>query len=537
LTVRSLSFTLVCLASAPAVWGQQLDAFNARGIDVVPTKFSPSLNSGLALEGGELDVPKAFLLQAMVDFNFGLMSVKRGEDRLGDLIPFRADVHLMGAYQLHPRVEVSADVPITVAQIHQFGLLANEGLAVQVPQAAGLGNPRLMGRVQLVRQNEWPIAGLVAALEVRAPIGNAASFMADRGFVFAPRLAAERAFGPVRILANVGWRFRTAPGRFMNLYVGHEFTAGAGAAWALPDVSSFRNTQLVGEVHVATPAEAPFTFAAADSLKTPLEMLIGVRTSLANLCGVQLSIGKGLGPSGYGREAFRLVLSISAGGRPDPDDDGDGIPNPLDACPTRPEDFNGIDDSDGCPEAEEPDRDHDLTPDAVDACPDTPGPVDLDGCPDKDGDLIPDPVDKCPDQPGPAALDGCPPPPEEEKVVLEAERIRINDQIQFEFGSAKIEPRSYALLNDVVAVLNKNPTVGPVRIEGHTDNVGPRAFNLNLSKSRAKSVKRYLIDQGVAAERLRSEGFGFDRPVAPNDTALGRAKNRRTEFKVLETEP
>jgi outer membrane protein OmpA-like peptidoglycan-associated protein len=82
--------------------------------------------------------------------------------------------------------------------------------------------------------------------------------------------------------------------------------------------------------------------------------------------------------------------------------------------------------------------------------------------------------------------------------------------------------------------LEKNKDVGPVIIEGHTDNVGSRAYNTDLSKRRAKAVETYLVSKGIAAKRLRSDGFGFDKPVAPNDTPLNRAKNRRTEFKVVD---
>ena len=180
------------------------------------------------------------------------------------------------------------------------------------------------------------------------------------------------------------------------------------------------------------------------------------------------------------------------------------------------------------------DRDGDGVLDVTDKCPDVPGVAALMGCPDRDGDQIPDVADQCPDQPGPPSLNGCPPPDNEEPVVLESERIRINNQILFEFGSDRIDPKSLPLLDDVAKVLKANPEVGPVLIEGHTDNIGSRAINLDLSKRRARSVELYLTSKGVNRERLRSEGYGFDRPVAPNDTPLNRARNRRTEFKLLD---
>ena len=72
-----------------------------------------------------------------------------------------------------------------------------------------------------------------------------------------------------------------------------------------------------------------------------------------------------------------------------------------------------------------------------------------------------------------------------------------------------------------------------IEISGHTDNVGSAAYNQNLSEARAKSVVDYLIKHGIAANRLHFKGHGFEQPIATNDTEEGRAKNRRTEFKII----
>lgn len=533
-TPRLISLLALTLATAAGAQSTGLDPFTTRGIDLVPIKFTPTMDSGLALEGGELLLTRSFQLQAMLDFNVGILAAKNGTERLGDLMPFRTDLHIMGAYQLHPRIEVSADLPFTIAQINNFALLEQQGFNTPAPAAAAVGAPRILGRVQILKQSELPIVGLAGVLEVRFPIGGIDSFTSDRGFVFAPRLAIERSIGPVRLLGNVGWRLRTAPGRFINLYVGQEFTLGGGAIVELPTVGKFQNNQLIAELNLATPAEAPFTFTEAEALKTPFEALVGLRTLIGSHWGAQLSVGKGLGANGYGRETIRVALAISYQSVPDPDDDNDGIPNRVDGCPDQPEDKDGVADDDGCPDEQEPDRDGDGVPDTIDACPDVPGPQQYDGCPDKDGDQVPDNIDKCPDEPGPADREGCPPPEEEEAVVVESERIRINNQILFEFGSDRIDPRSFKLLDEVASVLTKNPDVGPVLVEGHTDNVGSREINLKLSKRRAKAVADYLVGKGIDPKRLQSEGYGFDRPVVPNDTPLNRAKNRRTEFKLLE---
>lgn len=531
---RSALTVALCLVSAVAHAQDAADPF-ARGIDVVPNKATPTMNSGITLDGAETLYTRSWAVQALLDLNWGILSLKSGEAYLGQLVPFRMNLNLMAAFQLHSRVEVAADLPITVYQATNFGLMTQQGFPQEEPKPAGLGALRLFGRFQILRQSEIPIVGLAGILEVRAPTGDQFSFLSDRGFVFAPRLAVERKFGPVRVLANVGWRLRTAPGRYLNVYVGQEFTLGGGAIVALPDWKALKQTEFVGELVASTPAEAPFTTAQAEALKSPFELLIGGRTMVADRWGVFLHLGKGLGPAGYGREAFRVLLGAKYQVSTEPDQDGDGIPDRLDQCIDVPEDKDGFEDQDGCPESgPDLDTDGDTVPDTADGCPTEPGLPQLDGCPDRDQDQIPDNVDKCPDDPGPADLQGCPPPEEEEEVVLESERIRINNQIRFEFGSDVIDPRSYKLLDEVAAVLEKNKDVGPVIIEGHTDNVGSRAYNIDLSKRRAKAVENYLVGKGIAAKRLRSDGFGFDRPVAPNDTPLNRAKNRRTEFKLVD---
>ena len=524
---------LAATLGATEGWAQS-DPF-ARGIDAVPLKLSPALSSGLILDGAELETTHSWMLQALVDLNVGIMSLKFGKEPLGALIPLRTDVHIMGAYQLHSRFELAADLPITVLQLNNFQALADQGFPQDSPKVAGLGAPRLQGRFQILKQSEVPIVGLAAILEVRIPVGDKASFLSDQGFVIAPRLAIERALGPVRLLANAGFRFRTAMGQYLNLFVGHEFNLGGGAIVALPEGGGFRQNQILAEVNLATPAEAPFTFTQADSLKTPFEVMLGARTVLGDHWRLQLSVGKGLGETGYGRETIRVSLALAYQDLLPPDRDGDGIPDAVDGCPDIPEDKDGYQDEDGCPEPNpENDRDGDGVPDDVDMCPDNPGPPQLQGCPDRDGDQIPDISDKCPDQPGPPDREGCPPPPDEEPVVLESERIRINNQILFEFGSDRIDRKSFKLLDDVAQVLRAHREVAPVLVEGHTDNIGPRAFNLDLSRRRAKSVENYLVTKGISRARLKSAGFGFDRPVVPNDTPLNRAKNRRTEFKLVD---
>ena len=109
--------------------------------------------------------------------------------------------------------------------------------------------------------------------------------------------------------------------------------------------------------------------------------------------------------------------------------------------------------------------------------------------------------------------------------------IRMNN-IFFNTGKSDLLPESYPELNRLVKFLNENPNI-TVKILGHTDNVGKRDDNLILSNARAESVKNYVISQGINKNRITTEGFGPDRPIATNDTQEGRALNRRVEFQIL----
>jgi len=204
-----------------------------------------------------------------------------------------------------------------------------------------------------------------------------------------------------------------------------------------------------------------------------------------------------------------------------PDRDGDGIPDIDDDCPDEP----GPADNNGCPVY---DRDGDGVPDAEDRCPDDPGPAALQGCPDRDGDGVPDIDDRCPDEPGPIANKGCPEIKEEVKQVLSTAMRAV----QFETGKAILKSESFPILDQVEQVLRDYPAYH-LRIKGHTDNVGKAENNQTLSENRARTCYQYLINKGIAAERLSFTGFGQTMPIADNKSSAGRSLNRRVEFELF----
>ena len=214
------------------------------------------------------------------------------------------------------------------------------------------------------------------------------------------------------------------------------------------------------------------------------------------------------------------------------DRDHDGIPDKDDLCPDQAEDFDGFEDTDGCPDL---DNDGDGIADVQDQCPnqaeDLDGFEDADGCPDldNDGDGILDADDKCPNEAetfnGFEDTDGCP-----DKAPIYFPMANIN----FKFGTAEISGADpIPVLEEVVRIMKEHPEVR-VEIQGHTDNIGSEDYNLKLSEKRAEAVKAYLVKRGIDAGRLETRGYGESRPIDSNDTELGRARNRRIEFVVIE---
>lgn len=205
-----------------------------------------------------------------------------------------------------------------------------------------------------------------------------------------------------------------------------------------------------------------------------------------------------------------------------PDRDNDNIADKDDACP----DVAGLAKYKGCPI---PDTDKDGINDEEDKCPQVAGVARYQGCPvpDTDKDGVNDEEDKCPNEAGPASNFGCP--------VIAAEVIeKVNvaaRNIFFATGSAKLLAKSYPSLNNVVQVLQDNPSY-KVEVEGHTDTTGTAEKNHKLSHDRANAVKAYLVSKGIDESRITSAGFGSDRPIASNKTAAGKAKNRRVEMKL-----
>ena len=143
---------------------------------------------------------------------------------------------------------------------------------------------------------------------------------------------------------------------------------------------------------------------------------------------------------------------------------------------------------------------------------------------DGDHDGVDDFNDLCPDTPSGIPVDtaGC----------AYKEVVTLKD-VNFAFDSTELVESSKSILDNAARILRSNPTV-KIEVAGHTDNQGSPEYNVRLSQGRAASVVRYLSSQGVAGDRMRSQGYGLTQPKATNATKEGRAINRRTEMRILE---
>jgi OOP family OmpA-OmpF porin len=218
------------------------------------------------------------------------------------------------------------------------------------------------------------------------------------------------------------------------------------------------------------------------------------------------------------------------------DADGDGVCDGVDRCADTPKGARV--DAAGCPM----DSDGDGVFDGIDQCEGTVKgcTVDERGCPaDSDGDGVCDGVDQCPNTPSGLRVDanGCPiEVSEKETQLLDTGTIRLQN-VEFDTGKASLRPVSFPVLDEVGGILQQYPTL-QIEIGGHTDNRGTDAANQRLSQARADSVRAYMRERFplIPATQLTAKGYGEGSPIAPNTSEVGRARNRRVEFKVMNSD-
>jgi outer membrane protein OmpA-like peptidoglycan-associated protein/opacity protein-like surface antigen len=223
-------------------------------------------------------------------------------------------------------------------------------------------------------------------------------------------------------------------------------------------------------------------------------------------------------------------------GCPDPDNDLDGILDINDKCPNEAEDLDSFQDNDGCPET---DNDSDGIMDRYDQCPNEAEDIDNfqddDGCPDldNDGDGIQDKDDKCPAEPetfnGFQDEDGCADAAPLNEGTYAPTEILVDGESTFATNSSEIKPEAFTELDRIVNLLHTYPDA-KWRIEGHMDNQNSSDFSRIISLKRAESILNYFILKGLPSYRFEVIGMGDKFPIANNSTEFGRMKNRRIEI-------
>jgi OmpA-OmpF porin, OOP family len=459
----------------------------------------------------------------------------------------------------------------------QFGVDPSKGI--------GLGDIRASGLLRLLGNAQTDAYSAHFGLSAWAPSAGSAH-AGDEGAHIQARLIWAGKLDWFRWGTLGAFTYRkdatlgTLPGGAGNT-VGPEVSFGARAGWASEDGSWLLQPELVVsagtsgghwlersftsvETSIGAHARLPGGFVVSlapgfGALKQPGTPDVRILARLAWMAADE----KAVEPA---PEPIATVVPVAA--PPPPDSDRDGVIDDIDACPSVVGVSSNNPKKHGCPA----DSDDDGVLDSDDLCPhaamgSNPDPTkrgcaaaddDSDGIwnhedncialsalpvsdperkgcplPDKDNDSVGDSSDACPEKAGAPHPDpkknGCP-----GLVQVKDGKLVILSPVFFASNKDKVLKKSFPVLTAVADALAAQPQIQKLRIEGHTDNQGNAAKNTALSQRRAQSVRQFLIEKGIAPERLTAEGYGPSQPIEDNKSSKGRAANRRVEFKILE---
>jgi large repetitive protein len=519
-----------------------------------------------------------------------------GTERVGRLVDHRVGGHLVATLGILDFLQAGVELPVIFSQDQSIGT-SPIGMDSDL-SSFGLGDLRLIPKLRLLDAARHGVSLSIIPAVTLPTSSSDQDYFGEPRTSFAPELAVSKAFGAVRVAGNVGYRTRKL-GRVANLEVNDEVFAHLGAGYrfghdgGMPlelDVTlaaATRADDFLGDSsnnYVELHSGLQYLFARPllgflaggvglnEGFGAPdFRVLLGARFGAGDAEPTRRLVtdtdGDGLAddqdecptrpetrndfedtdgcPDEADSDGDGLVDSKDAcprepedmdtfedeNGCPEPDNDNDGLADVSDHCPDEPEDLDAFEDENGCPD---PDNDGDTVADMSDECPNEPGLTTNRGCPDpdRDGDTVVDRLDNCPDEAGDPAYQGC---KRRQLVAITANRIELMDRVYFRTNRDIIQRRSFALLDNVAAVLQSHSSVS-VRIEGHTDDRGNDGYNKDLSQRRANQVMRYLVKKGVDASRLEAVGFGEEKPLQSNDTEEGRAANRRVDFNIIGAE-
>jgi outer membrane protein OmpA-like peptidoglycan-associated protein len=467
-------------------------------------------------------------------------------ERVGDLIGSVETLALLGTIGIVERLDLGLSVPfhrISAGSSSDAQPAALQDAVIGSSEVA-FGDIRLVPRLALIQREQDSGVGLALLASVWLPTGDDDLYVGE-SLRLEPRLVLDFAHDGFLLSGNVGYLIREQV-QLLGSTIDDMLRWGVGA-----------EIPLVAKLSVLLEAFGALNVMAADfaDRDAPTEALLGARFRASGWTA-QLAGGAGV-IAGIGAPEWRVLFAVGYAHQPEKEEldrDRDGFPDRSDTCPDQPEDRDGFKDTDGCPD---PDNDGDGVLDADDRCPlqaeDLDGFEDADGCPDPDNDHdgVLDADDRCPLEPGTAEYRGCLPPPPEPapapapaptpppptRAAIKEDRIEITESFLFALNRAELDLASQPLVDDIAGLLISHPEIQLVAIQGHTDDTGSAKHNRKLSHRRAETVVRALVASGVAQERLRSEGFGPDRPLVPNTDNDSRAQNRRVELRIERRAP
>ena len=574
-SIGTLAVTVVgCALASVARADNAIPASNGAGMDT--HLFRPAMDSKgfFTVNGTEVLGANQTSFGLIIDYGNDLLRVTDKGQASPQLINHSFTGTFQFNYGIANRIVVGVDLPV--------------GLVVGDQQADQNGNATSPNQWSTASTNsqtldligahaKWRITRLTdpVGLALGVQIGGSPTSAphnagADPGFFYWPQLMAEKQFGTggwFKLGANAGYRGHTGRGTDLALrngsYVdGDLFTYGGAAS-----IRALDAVDVIAETYGSYLVES----GASSGVRASNEVVGGLKLFVEQNSYFIIGAGPRYTPgfeAANVRAFLGFVFEPSIGDR-----DGDGIPDDLDKCPDEPEDKDGFQDDDGCPD---PDNDNDGIPDIDDRCPNEPGVPENQGCPripvdgDRDGDGIPDSRDKCPDVPedrdGFEDEDGCPDPdndkdgipdvvdkcpnepetfngfededgcPDKGKVIIQDNNIIILDKIQFKTGSAEILPASDPILDAVSTTIEHHPEFVLMEVAGHADERATDKYNLSLTQRRVDSVKAALLKRGVPASKVRSKGYGEYCPEDPGHNEEAWEKNRRVEFKIVKTQ-
>ncbi len=399
-------------------------------------------------------------------------------------------IDLLGSIGLFNFGEVALHVPIHALYVGDDSVVGGRALGA----AGAIGDLRLVPKVAWFLGGSPAISFMLGGdLPVTFPTGNEEALRGHGAVTLEPRVLFGMGAARWEVVANLGFRSRIS-----NMAV--DFTGAYELTWGLAGTFGL----LTGAVPLDLQSELTGGYQpSASGAAAPMELLTGVVIWPTKGLSIYAAAGPGL-TDGLGSPDLRVLVGVRFARRVPgrdrfTDSDGDRVPDFRDDCRDIPEDYDGFEDDDGCPES------------------------------DNDEDGVIDDLDECPTQaeePG-GDGDGC---PDHARVVIRRGKVVVFGKILFKTGQDEPLEKSYSLLDQIASVLRDHPEVGKMSIEGHTDNVGDAAFNQKLSKRRAERVRKALMARGAKGDTLTTKGYGEARPIAPNETPAGRARNRRVEF-------